>query len=56
MEMNLKDTVIANKKSIIAASCLVLIVAGSAVFFGFSAKKNRAGTAAPGSVNDDQTE
>lgn len=39
MEMNLKETVIANKKSIIAASCLVLILAGSAVFFGFSSKK-----------------
>ena len=38
MEMNLKDTLLTRKKAIIAASCLVLIVAGSAVFFGFSAK------------------
>ena len=39
MEMNLKDTLLTRKKAIIAASCLVLIVAGSVVFFGFSAKK-----------------
>ena len=39
MEMNLKDTLLSRKKAVIAASCLVLIVAGSAIFFGFSAKK-----------------